>query len=370
MLERLGDSTSYKFLFTRDGVDRFGSQQFEELRSRLRTSRAYLSALETVGVALDDFQIFGWPPTLSAAAVEAAISQLSRALDIRDLQAARTAAAPLAELVENLRKFETEIGNLAALSADVAREARLTTEPLRLSGVIATLPRHLPIEILRRRPFQDAIAALAPGEIEPARPFPVGGDEVELNDLNNHLHYWVEPLRERASRASHADLTSLTSRAERAWNFWLAAIDAFFAVGIPRLGEERPQFDDLVLTAAGRLPSRVLRYNLSKDDLSKGDAFGWTELALAAVASHWLQPDRSESAELAPAWAALAGLRRLGFSRNRLENSRQKVARARAKAKGRRVDERTGRTRFYPTGTRVYPTGTRVREPWLLRRPP
>jgi hypothetical protein len=175
---------------------------------------------------------------------------------------------------------------------------------LRLSDVIGTLPEHLPVEVLNG-PLEKAIATLAAGEIKPARPFPVSSDEHKLND-------WVSMLLERAEGELHA---KLPLRAKRAWSFWLDAIKSFVKDENPRSGDQRPQFDDLVLTAAGLLPSRLMRYHLSQVN-----GFGWTELVLVAVASQWVRPERSELVEYAPAWAALAGLCILGFGRRTLES--------------------------------------------------
>ena len=183
------------------------------------------------------------------------------------------------------------------------------------------MPRHVPVpfQILAASRLAVAIKGSDPDEIPDAPRFPAD----ERLDLDHwpviivgpgppvdHDH-WPAII---VGRAQGPPVATLESRAKASWSFWLAAIDHFVSDGSPRSQDPRPQFNDLVLNAGGRLPSRVLRY-----DLSEVDDFGWTELTLAAVASGWPRPGRSEKAEFAPAWAALAGLRHLRFGRNSLE---------------------------------------------------
>jgi hypothetical protein len=305
LLRRIGETTSYEYLFRRDGVDRFSSQKIGELLSRLDASRASLAALDEIGVALGDLQSLGWSSTVSAATLNAAIDRSSVTLDLRDLPAAQSAAAPLAEFLQSLSNSQTPIGNIAGLCADVFREARLAA-PLRLSEVVKTLPRHVPV------PFQTLAASRLAVAIK-------GSDSDEIVDAPHFPADESKPDRDHwpviiLGRARAPPVATFESRAEAAWSFWLAAIDHFIREGSPRSQDPRPQFNDLVLNAGGRLPSRVLRY-----DLSEVDNFDWTELTLAAVASGWPRPGRSERAEFAPTWVALAGLRRLRFGRNSLE---------------------------------------------------
>jgi hypothetical protein len=77
-----------------------------------------------------------------------------------------------------------------------------------------------------------------------------------------------------------------------------------------RADAPRPcHFDDLVLNAAGLLPSRLLRA-----DLGQMPPIAWSELALAGLAVNWISPDRSSLS--IPPWIAIAGLRALGFGRS------------------------------------------------------
>jgi hypothetical protein len=299
LVRQVDQTSTYEFLFRRDGTDLFGSQEAEELRRNSNTSHACLTALKEVGITLDDLQILGFPSTLSEASIEAAKERVGRALSSGDFKAAETAAAPLAEFIKNLKKFQEAIGGVVSLCADIHREAGFAAPPLSLSSAIKSLPRHLP-DPPRTLTYQSiAVAPMMPYDILIPPQFPIRD---ELHKFDG----W------RISLLNHAveQQLVLATRAEEAWKFWLDAIMRFGGSDSPLRSDERPQFNDLVLNAAGRLPSRILRY-----DLAQMDAFDWTKLALAAIASQWPQPDRAEPAEYAPSWAALAGLRRQGFGR-------------------------------------------------------
>jgi hypothetical protein len=307
------NSSSYEFRFTPDGGDRLDSREFEALGKPVRKTRAAISELAAVGVRLDDLQILGWPQALFASPVEAAIDGFSQAEASSDLMAARTEAARLDALKKNLETFRTAIDNLVGLCADIVREARLTTEPMPLSEVIASLPRHIPDSSKTLKESLDSAIA-ASEKLGSLQSLAIDADEHQAARSN---FKWSTAVLRRARETPHGDLES---RAERAWEIWRDAIERFVAKRSPRSDRERPQFDDLVLTAAGRLPSRILRH-----DLSQVDDFVWTEFALAAIASQWETRRGSEAAEPAPAWAAFAGFRVLGFGRKSFEILRERL---------------------------------------------
>jgi hypothetical protein len=323
LLERDGDGTNYRYLFRRDGTDRFSSVQFDRVRRSVDTSKACLRMLGEVGIALSDLGVIGWPSTINQEMVTDAIAKLDRIIGAGDRLAAGSEVAPLDEFLQALENHRRAIGNAISLAAGIFREAELTP-PAHLPQIMATFPRFLvdPPRILAARSLRTEIEMKGEGaqhELEDSY-----GSDFPITDEKYPVQTWPQDILNKCHNSIRA--VPLEMRNRRAWLWWLTPISNFIKLletGVPTI-ERKPQLNDLVLNAARRLPSRLLSHELLAqqhlDHTSiKIDRFAWTEMALASIASQWPRPNRAQPAEYAPAWAAVAALRILGFGRDAAE---------------------------------------------------
>jgi len=300
LLQKEGDTTRFKFLFWRDGTDLYSNVEAAKLQNRANLSLLWLEAFDDLGIPLGDLRGLGVSPTVSENSVADAIALVTRCLEAGNLAEAQSALAPLDEFVKALRDHRAEIGGAVSLAADILRETRPESNARNLSGIIAGMLRHLPVGWLRQRPLAATIGPMSADDVSEPVELPV--------DDPARIEAWSEEIQSRAFSPAKA---GLDARAERAWNWWLGGLRPDGA-DLDYGGPEQPQFNDLVLAAAGRLPSRLL-----DQDVRAIDKFAWSELALAGVASQWrLVADRSERV---PLWAPFAALRALGFGRDCLE---------------------------------------------------
>jgi hypothetical protein len=90
-----------------------------------------------------------------------------------------------------------------------------------------------------------------------------------------------------------------------AWQHWIDEITIYLEK--PAEYPVAPHYDDLVLAAAGLMPSRVMRFRPS--EMTPPD---WSELALEGAMATF-EPER------APVWALVAGLRAQRFGRELIQ---------------------------------------------------
>jgi len=115
------------------------------------------------------------------------------------------------------------------------------------------------------------------------------------------MRAWRIWLEQREDQPTRRDPNLLV---DDAWRRWESKI-AQFIDGATVL-DTRVVYDDLVLAAADRMPSRVMRAHLQQIG-----PLDWSELALAGSLLH-------PPAAIARPWALLAGLRKQAFGRNLL----------------------------------------------------
>jgi hypothetical protein len=251
---------------------------------------AILNGFDQLGVTLADLQPLDWPPTLTDSGVADALSVVKGGL-----ASAVGTSGSLGQLDGFVNALDARaglLGDVLTLSADVFRARAVEREPLRLGPIIGTFSRHMPS-------WQIPVAE-DPADLSDATPFPAAAAPAAIS-------LWADQLRQRAA-ASPASRT-LDDRKLSARYRWAAVIEAFLT-SPSRADSPRPcHFDDLVLNAAGLLPSRLLRA-----DLGQMPPIEWSELALAGIAANWLSPDRSTTS--IPPWITIAALRALGFGRS------------------------------------------------------
>ena len=206
-------------------------------------------------------------------------------------------SADLVVLQGLLAAFEAHGSALAwaiDLAADVACDAGEPTG--HLPATLRAMSRYLDFAYLAKTTDRPQLDAMIEGRTNTrmAEPPSPSGNLTSVRA-------WRKWLEERPGRSPSPNLDALV---EEAWPRWEGRIARLFD-GVTTLNTHI-FYDDLVLAAADRMPSRVMRA-----DLHQMKPIDWSELALFGSNSH-------PPAATSPHWSLLAGLRQLGFGGNLL----------------------------------------------------
>ncbi|MEH2546396.1 hypothetical protein V1283_003041 [Bradyrhizobium sp. AZCC 2262] len=245
--------------------------------------REVVGAMNQLGLTFSDLSGIGLlPPGLSQSEAVRVIGRLrgpqqSESRTSSDLIVLRN-------LTEAFAARGTALGWAIDLALDVARDAGLAQQS-DLPSILRAMARFLDFESLAMgtdRMTLDAVVEGQLGVITPPPPAPTGDTE--------GMRAWRQWLAKPKDQPTRRDTNLLV---DDAWRRWEGQIGQFIKhVTVP---DTSVVYDDLVLAAADKMPSRAMRASPERIE-----PLDWSELALAGIRS-------------ARPWAFLAGLRQQAF---------------------------------------------------------
>ncbi|WP_325739533.1 hypothetical protein [Bradyrhizobium sp.] len=269
-----------------------------EIAPLVAFGREVVGAMNQLGLTFSDLSGIGLlPPGLSQGEVTRVIARLDIVAGSQPMESRMSAdLVVLRDLSEAFAARGPVLGWAIDLALDVAHDAG---QPQRgtLPATLRAMARFLdfaslaPLAIGNRTAF-DRVVEGGPSTPAPPPPQPDGTTE--------GMQAWRTWLALRPDRPVRLDLDVLV---DEAWRRWESRIVPFIeGATIPAT---RAAYDDLVLAAADRMPSRVMRAHPRQIG-----PLDWSELALAG--------SLGRPAGIAQPWALLAGLRKQGFGRDLL----------------------------------------------------
>jgi hypothetical protein len=299
-------SRSYFFRYDYDGNEllpprtpdatEMAADRTPEITGLVAFAREVVGAMNQLGLTFSDLSGIGLlPPGISQGEVARVIARLDTAAGTQPMQSGTSAdLVVLRGLSVAFAARGPVLGWGIDLAADVTHD---TGEQPRssLSVTLRAIARFLEFASLATITDRAALDALIEGHPS------AGGRPPSPTGDAGGMRAWREWLEQRAVRPPPRELDLLV---EEAWRRWERRIEQLID-GATTL-DTRIVYDDLVLAAADRMPSRIMRAHPQQIR-----PIDWSELALSGSLS------RPPSATR-PHWALLAGLRQLAFGRDLL----------------------------------------------------
>ncbi|HTO65663.1 MAG TPA: hypothetical protein VMM15_30935 [Bradyrhizobium sp.] len=283
-------------------------EPLSETAALVAFGREVVGAMNVLGLTLSDLSGVGLlPPGLSQGEVIRVIARLDTDAGAQTMESRVSAdLVVLRALSEAFAARGPLLGWAIDLALDVARDAGRRQQD-GLPATLRAMARFLDFASLATVTDRAALDAVVEGDPGTTAPLP------PPNGTSKGLRAWRTRLEQRSDRPARGNLTAVI---DDAWQRWESRIEQFIDGALVR--DRRPVYDDLVLAAADRMPSRVMR--------AKPEQMGpldWSELALEG------SPLSGERL-----WALFAGLRQQGFGWNPLGRILDMVASAHRSADG------------------------------------
>jgi len=264
-----------------------------EIAALVAFGREVISTMNQLGLTFSDLSGIGLlPPGLSQGEVTRVIARLDTVAGSQRAESGTSAdLVVLRGLSEAFAARGPVLGWAIDLAVDVARDARSV-----LPGTLRAMSRFLDFASLATVTNRAALNVVVEGHLSTSMLSPVGptGDA-------DVMRAW----RIRLEQHEHQPIPLVSNfLVDDAWRRWESKI-AQFIEGATML-ETPVVYGDLVLAAAERMPSRVMRAHPQQMG-----PLDWSELALAGSLLH------PPAANTRP-WTLLVGLRKQAFSRDLL----------------------------------------------------
>ena len=273
-----------------------------EIAPLVAFAREVVGAMNQLGLTFSDLSGIGLlPPGLSQGEVTRVIARLDTVAGSQPMESRMSAdLVVLRDLSEAFAARGPVLGWAIDLALDVAHDAG---QPQRdtLSATLRAMARFLDFASLASvaigsRTAFDRVVEGGPSTLTP--PLPPPPPPPQPDGTTEGMQTWRTWLAQRPDQRARLDLDVLV---DEAWRRWESRIMPFIeGATIPDM---RAAYDDLVLAAADRMPSRVMRAHPRQIG-----PLDWSELALAG----------SLGRPAGKPWALLAGLRKQGFGRDLL----------------------------------------------------